>query len=303
MRSLGIDVGGTAIKWVLIDLSAPDVGVVAEGQTATHAELGPAIVLDRIVDLARDAQASDGSFDRVGIGMPGPLDLAGGRTVFMGNLPGWEDIPVVEPLQAKLGLPVALINDARAFTLAELERGAGRGCDTMVGFTLGTGVGGGVVVGGRLLLQLNGTVGELGHQTVERNGPPCGCGSRGCLEQYASGPAIARAAGMATPEQVFEAARAGDREAVEVLAQAGSYLGIGIANVIITVGPERVVVGGGVAAAGELLLAPAREELRRRVTVMPLDEIGIVPAELGARAGAIGAALWSVRAAGGATRA
>jgi glucokinase len=165
-----------------------------------------------------------------------------------------------------------------------------------VGFAVGTGIGGGVVVGGRLLLHLNGTVGELGHQTVIPDGPPCGCGSRGCLEQLASGPAIARAAGMPTPEAVVEAARAGERDATEALARAGTYLGIGIANVVLALGPERIVVGGGVAAAGELLLEPARRELRRRVTMMPLERIAVVPAELGARAGAIGAALWAARA-------
>ncbi len=295
MRCLGVDVGGTYTKWVLLDRDA-EPAVVAEGRVATHAELGPAAALDRIAELVRRTMDEAGPVDRLGVGMPGPLDLERGRTVFLANLPGWEDAPVVEPLEGRLGLPVGLINDARAFTLAELELGAGRGCEQLVGFTVGTGIGGGVVVCGRLLLHLNGTVGELGHQTVIPDGPPCGCGSRGCLEQLASGPAIARAAGMPTAEAVVEAARAGERDATEALARAGTYLGIGIANVVLALGPERVVVGGGVAAAGELLLEPARRELRRRVTMMPLERIAVVPAELGARAGAIGAALWAAGA-------
>lgn len=291
MRALGFDLGGTNLKWVVLDL-AGEPRIVAEGTAPTRAELGPAIALDRLGELGRFAVTEHGPIDRVGIGMPGPLDLERGRTVFLGNLPGWEDYPIVEPLERRIGLPVALINDARAFTLAELQLGAGKGCSTMVGFTIGTGVGGGVVVGGHLLMHLNGLVGELGHQTLVPDGPPCGCGNRGCLEQFAAGPAIARAAGMATPELVFEAARSGDRGAIEILARAGSYLGIGIANVALAVGPERVVIGGGVAAAGDLIIEPARAELRRRLTVMPFDRIAIVRAELGPHAGAVGAALW-----------
>jgi glucokinase len=295
VRTLGVDIGGTSVKWVVLEHD-PTPRVVSDGQVATEPELGPDVVLDRIAALARELGSTQGGLQRVGLGMPGPLDLERGRTVFLGNFPGWEDYAVVEPLERDLGLPVALINDARAFTLAELELGAGRGCSTLIAFTLGTGIGGGVVVDGRLLLHLNGTVGELGHQTLEPDGPPCGCGNNGCLEAFSAGPAIARAAGMATPELVVEAARAGDRRAADVLARAGEYLGIGMANVAVIVGPERIVVGGGVAAAGELILEPARRELARRLTVIPSDLIPIVPAELGLRAGAIGAALWATRA-------
>jgi glucokinase len=269
--------------------------VIADGSFETHAELGPAAVLERVAERGRELAAEHAPVDCAGVGMPGPLDLERGRTIFLGNLPGWVDVPVVEPLERLLGLPVGLINDARAFTLAELEVGAGRGCRTMVGLTIGTGIGGGVVVDGRLLLGMNGTIGELGHQAIVPDGPPCGCGSHGCLEALAAGPAIARAAGKTTPEEVVEAARAGDRRALEVLEQAGTYLGIGIANVVLTIGPERVVVGGGVAEAGDLILEPARRELGRRVTMMPLDRIAVIPAELGTHAGAIGAALWGAR--------
>jgi glucokinase len=294
MRALGIDVGGTYVKSVVLDLGEePDV--VRENQIETHAELGPAEVLARIVELARTAERESGPLDALGLGMPGPLDLERGRTVFLANLPGWEDLPIVEPLESELQLPVALINDARAFSLAELELGAGRGCTEMIGFTLGTGVGGGIVVGGRLLLGLNGPVGEIGHQTIVPDGPPCGCGSHGCLEQYTSGPAIARAAGLETPEEVFAAARSGNGAAALALERAGTFLGIGIANVVACTGAERVVVGGGVAAAGDLILEPARRELALRARAMPIERVSVVPAALGTAAGAIGAALWGVR--------
>jgi glucokinase len=295
VKTLGIDIGGTSVKWVVLDLTPETPVSIADGSFETRVELGPAAVLERIAAVGHEVIADHGPIDRVGIGVPGPLDLERGRTIFLGNFPGWEDAPVVEPLERMLGLSVGLINDARAYTLAEHGLGAGRGCRTLVGLTIGTGIGGGVVVDGQLLLGMNGTIGELGHQAIVPDGPPCGCGSHGCLEALAAGPAIARAADMATPEDVVDAARAGDRRAGAVLEQAGIYLGIGIANVVLAVGPERVVVGGGVAEAGELILRPAREELARRVTVMPLDRIAVVTAELGTGAGAIGAALWGAK--------
>jgi glucokinase len=296
VRVLGVDIGGTSVKWVVLE-TEPELRVAGEGQVTIERERGPGVALDGIAALARQLCAEDGGLDRLGLGMPGPLDLERGRTVFLGNFPGWEDYAVVAPLERDTGLPVALVNDARAFTLAELELGAGRGCSAMIGFTIGTGVGGGVVVGGRLLMHASGTVGELGHQTLEPDGPPCGCGNHGCLETFSAGPAIARAAGLATPELAVEAARSGDRRATAVLARAGEYLGIGMANVALAVGPERIVVGGGVAAAGDLLLEPARREFARRLTVMPAERIPVVPAELGVGAGAVGAALWAARAA------
>jgi glucokinase len=297
MRALGIDLGGTAIKACVLE-TGPRPSVLHDASTETRPEEGPEAVLDRMAAVGREALAAVGPVTAVGVGMPGPLDVEAGRSLFMTNLPGWEGQPIVAPLQERFGLPVALINDVRAFTLAELELGAGRGASTVICFALGTGVGGGVVIDGKLLLGMNGSVGELGHQTIEPDGPPCPCGNRGCLEQYVSGPAIARAAGLETAEQVFEAVRGGDVAAAAVLERAGRYLGIGIANAVLAVGPERVIVGGGVAAAGDLLLEPARREFEQRLRVMPLDRIAIVPAELGPRAGAVGAALWGASQAG-----
>jgi glucokinase len=294
VRSLGIDLGGTGIKAAVLEIAEPPT-ILTHLSTLTHPEDGPEAVLGRMTALAQEAIAATGPVEVAGLGAPGPLDLEGGRSLGMPNLPGWRDVPLVSAMEARLGLPVALLNDARAHTLAELALGAGRGCANLVCFVLGTGVGGGVVVDGQLLLGLNGTVGELGHQTIEPDGPPCPCGNRGCLEQYASGPAIARAAGMATGAEVLEAARDGDRRAVDALERAGTMLGIGIANTVLAVGPDRVVVGGGVARAGELLLEPARRELVRRNRMMPVERIAVVQAELGSLAGPIGAALWASR--------
>ena len=193
--------------------------------------------------------------------------------------------------------------------------GAGRGASIVVGITLGTGIGGGVVIEGRLLFGIDGTAGEVGHQIIHPYGPPCGCGSRGCLEAHASGPAIA-AAGMKvvrqgrttrirdmiggdlnaiTPEVIVRAAEAGDPVAREILEESGFYLGIGVANLITLFSPEVVVIGGGVAKAGEWLLEPIRRVVAERCRVTPLERVRILPAALGGLSGAIGAALWAAQ--------
>jgi glucokinase len=190
-----------------------------------------------------------------------------------------------------IGLPAALINDARAFGLAELRLGAARGARSMIGLTLGTGVGGVIAVDGRVYQGHDGTAGEIGHQTIEPDGPWCGCGNRGCLEAFARADQIAAACGTATAEEAIARARAGDADARAGLAQVGRYLGIGIANMIAVISPDRVVIGGGLAAAADLLFDTIHDELRRRVRTTSLDEVDVVTAELGTWAGAIGAAI------------
>jgi glucokinase len=194
-------------------------------------------------------------------------------------------------VSAALGAPTRLINDARAFTVAEHRLGAGRGVDAMLGVTLGTGVGGGLVIGGILYLGHDGTAGEFGHQTILPDGPLCTCGNRGCLETLTSADAIVAASGQATVQKSVEAARAGDPRAQQALTEVGRYLGIGVSNVVVLLSVDRVVVGGGVAAAGEMLLEPLRAELRRRVFITNVAAVDVVSAELGIWAGAIGAAL------------
>ena len=187
-------------------------------------------------------------------------------------------------------MPAALINDARAFGLAELRLGAARGASSMIGLTLGTGIGGVIAIDGRVHQGHDGTGGELGHQTLEPDGPLCGCGNRGCLEAFARADRIAAACGTATAEEAMEAARAGDPRPSPGCALVGRYLGIGIANMIAVVNPDVVVIGGGISAAFDLLRAPIEAELRERVHTTALDRVRLVPAELGTWAGAIGAA-------------
>lgn len=291
-RHLGIDLGATNLKWSVLEQADGAWHPLDRGQVATRASDGPEAVIDRLASTASAAVESWPGIESLGVGVPGLYDPAAGTTRFLVNVPGeWADRPVVAPLTAALAMPVALINDARAFGLAELRLGAGRGAASMVGLTLGTGVGGVIAIDGRVHQGHDGTAGELGHQTIDPDGPWCGCGNRGCLEAYARADQIAAACGTSTAEEAVAAARRGDRRAIDGLAQVGRYLGIGIANMVVVISPDRVVVGGGIAAAGELLLEPIRAELRLRVRTTSLEPVELVTAELGTWAGAIGAAI------------
>jgi glucokinase len=250
----------------------------------------------------------------VGIGVPGVLDLEKGETLFLPNLPGtWPHVPLGDTITKLTSLPTVLLNDVRSITNGEWRFGAGRGVDTVAVFAVGTGIGGGLVINGQLNLGIGGTGGELGHLTIDYSGPTCGCGNKGCLEAFASGPAIA-AMGMKavtqglttrigemcgydlnriTPELIARAAQAGDQIAMEIYERAGFYLGIAAANICVAIGPRRIIIGGGVAQVGELLLNPIRRTLRERVTVMPIDQVEVVQSQLGDNAGVIGVACWT----------
>jgi glucokinase len=295
---LGIDLGVTNLKWAALEHTGDDWRILDRDQIPTHAEEGPEAVIDRIASAGRAAIERWPSMQSLGIGVPGLYDPAAGTTRFLVNMPGdWTNRPVAGPLEALLNVPVSLINDARAFGLAELRLGAGRGANCLVGLTLGTGIGGVIAIDGRVHLGHDGTAGEVGHQTIDPDGPPCNCGNNGCLEAFARADRIAAACGTETVAEAVNAAAKGDAGALEGLALVGRYLGIGIGNMIAVISPDRVVIGGGIAAAGDLLLNPIRAEIRRRVHTTPLSEVQIVTANLGTWAGAIGAAIHGAEAA------
>jgi glucokinase len=291
-RHIGLDLGATNLKWTVLEHAGDAWGTLDRGELPTRTNGGPDAIVEQLGLAGRQAVERWPDVRSAGVGVPGLYDPRTGATRFLVNLPGnWDGHPVAGPVAASLGVPVALINDARAFGLAELRLGAGRGASSMVGLTLGTGVGGVIVIGGSVLLGHDGTAGEVGHQTIDPDGPACNCGNRGCLEAFARADRIAAACGSSTPEEAVQRAAAGDQAAIEGLRQIGRYLGIGIANMITLIAPDRVVIGGGVAAAGDLLLEPIRAEIRRRVLMTALDEVSLVTAELGIWAGAIGAAI------------
>ena len=285
MRALGLDVGGTKIKLALLE----DGELVERREAPTLSEVGgPAAVLERIVELGRAV----GPVDAIGVALPGLFDEAG-VTSLLPNVHGdWNGRPVRAPLAKGFGQGVRLINDGHAFALAESRLGAGRGAANVMCIVCGTGIGGGLVLGGSLHLGPAERAGEFGHHTVVEGGPECECGNRGCLELYAGARAIARAADAPSFEATVARAHEGEPEAVHALGRAGELIGLAIANVLIFLCPDRVVVGGGVAAAGELLLGPMRASIADHARVAPLDRIDIREAELGPLAGAIGAALW-----------
>jgi glucokinase len=302
-----VDLGGTKIACALASGSGE---WIAEESAPTQSSDGPEGVLARIGGLlAKMSAGTRKTPAAIGMGVPGLVDLENGRTRFLPNFPGhWPDVPAAGILSTRLGCPVFLLNDARMATLGELTFGHGRGVRGMLLFTLGTGIGGGVVVDGALQLGPLGAAGELGHQTILPDGPRCGCGSRGCLETLASGPAITAEgvrlfeSGLApklheitrgnvaavTPREMALAAEAGDELVREAIVRAASYLGIGIANLVSALHPELVVLSGGVAAIGDLLLNAVRAEVRRRVRMFPVDELRIERSVLAEKAGLSG---------------
>jgi len=317
-RHLGLDLGGTNLKWAIVERRGDDWHMLDRGQVPTRSG-GPDAIVPQLCEVGRAAierwpagaaTAGGGGargaaeLDAVpdvtttGIGIPGLYDPVAGVTRLLVNVPGpWDGYAVARPASAALGMPVALINDARAFGLAELRLGAGRGASSMVGLTLGTGVGGVIAIDGKVHHGHDGSAGEIGHHTIDPDGPDCNCGNRGCLEAFTRADRIAAACRTATAEEAFERARHGDAAALDGLRRVGRYLGIGIANMVALITPDRVVIGGGIAASSDLLLDEARAEVRRRVRMTRLDEVEIVTAELGTWAGAIGAAVHGAEAA------
>ena len=291
-RHLGLDLGATNLKWTVVELAGDTWQALDRGQVPTRKTGGPDAIVAQLAEMGLAAMASWPGIATAGVGIPGLYDPRQGTTRFLVNIQGdWDGRPVAAPVSDTLGVPVALINDARAFGLAELRLGAGRGASSLVGLTLGTGVGGVIAIDGKVHQGHDGTAGEIGHQTIDPNGPSCNCGNHGCLEAFARADRLAEACGTATAEEAVERARAGDQAALDGLERVGRYLGIGIGNMIAVISPDRVVIGGGVAAAGDLLLAAARDEIRRRVRTTSVNEVELVIAELGIWAGAIGAAI------------
>lgn len=288
---LGLDLGGTNIKVAVVAHDDDDFEILSTKSVDTEAAEGAEGVTENLVEVGRNA-IDENDVETLGLGVPGHFDRDTGRVLLFPNLPGdWRGFPLRSRIEEALGQDVWMINDARAFTLAEGILGAGRGCSTVACVTLGTGVGGGLMIDGRLHRGAFGVAGELGHQTVLPDGPLCGCGNRGCVEALVRADVLASNAGRSTATAVFEGAREGDNRCIAAVSQMADFLGIGLANVITLFGPDRIVVGGGIAEAGDLVLGPISEAVKRRVTLVPTDDIEIVPARFGRFAGAVGAAL------------
>lgn len=316
---IGVDLGGTKI---LTALANGEGRVLAEQKIPTEAAKGQQHVIAQIVQSVEHVRKKAGvqteQVPVLALGSPGPLDTRTGVIRFAPNL-AWHDLPIRQVLERQLSIPVLLDNDANLAALGEHVYGAGRGEDNMVYITVSTGIGGGLIFGGRLYRGFTDGAGEIGHMTVSPDGPLCGCGNRGCLEALASGTAIARdarelatrgrgaqilaaaggdVAGI-TAVTVAAAAAAGDDTAQSIICRAARYLGIGIANIINLLNPSLVVLGGGVMNIGE----PVWQNLRTEVRARTLEEAGksvrLAAAELGGRAGVMGAIALALRHTGG----
>ncbi|MFN8170254.1 MAG: ROK family glucokinase [Candidatus Nanopelagicales bacterium] len=307
--SIGVDIGGTKI---LAGAVTEDGEIVKTARRDTpHSDA--TAVLDLVAEVVTElARAVDAPIDGVGLGVAGPVDASRSHVYFAPNL-RWSQVPARALLEAATGLPVVVENDGNVAAWGEYRFGAGRGSGDLVLVTVGTGIGGGIVLGGRLFRGAHGAAGEIGHANAVPNGIPCGCGRNGCIEQYASGNALVREAralaaerrpeaaillslGDGTPEgvqgvHVTEAARAGDPVAVEAFEIVGTWLGRGLADLAAILDPDVFVIGGGVSVAGELLLASARRTLNSKLVGLATRPAPVIKvAELLNEAGLVGAA-------------
>jgi glucokinase len=310
---LGIDIGGTNL--VVGSVAEDGSAVVATASEPTQSEAGAGDVLDRLVGLAERAimatrrEVPGADIIGVGVGAPGPLDTRRGIVLLTPNL-GWVDLPLRRIIRDRLGLPAALDNDANCAVLGEWWVGAARGSRNAIGITIGTGIGGGLILDGKLYHGASDVAGEIGHTTIDTEGRRCKCGNYGCLEAYASGPNIALRAveeiqagavsrlpslvsgdlRKVTAQTVYQAARDGDELALEVVNDTARFLGVGIGNLLNVFNPEVVVVCGGVTLAGDHLFVPMRREVARRAFKPAVAACRIVPGELAGTAGVYGAA-------------
>ena len=308
-RAVGIDLGGTNIKGGLVDR---DGRVAVKKSIPTEAAGGAGHVIDRIASLVADLidKGGAGPDDVAGVcvGSPGPLDADRGIIFEAPNL-GWRDVPLADELTARLDFPVWLENDANAAAFGEAWVGAGKGRECVILLTLGTGIGGGIVIGGRLWRGVNGTGAELGHMTIDYDGPVCGCGSRGCIEAFAAAPALVRRMRRAIEDgadsslagafrageevdakRIFEAAVAGDGPARREMEQTGRFLGIAVASYVNIFNPNCVVLHGGMVDAGDMLLGPLVDEMAGRCFESSRRGLQVLRSALRGEAGMVGAA-------------
>ena len=303
--AIGVDLGGTNLRTAIIN---QDGEILDKRKELTLAAEGWKKVVARLADSIRRMQdEASGRGFRVaaaGVGAPGVIQGDRGIVVKSPNFPDWNNLPLKDELESIVGIPVTIENDANAAALGEQWQGAGRGIGSMILLTLGTGVGGGIVLNSKIWQGADGMAGEIGHMTLVPDGRKCGCGNTGCLEMYASARGIIMTyqeelsrsgtgpltGDTLTSARVYQAARDGDAGAMRAMQSMGAMLGIGIASLINIFNPEMIVIGGGVKDAWDLFIPSAREEIKRRAFQIPAERTAVVQSKLGDNAGLIGAA-------------
>ncbi len=309
--AIGVDIGGGSVK---LGVLTPGGRVLFRSQFLTLRQEGRAKLLDEldrhVRHLSRLAKDKQFRIVGIGIGAPGPIDVEKGFIHFFPNIPGWKNTPLKTILQKKMGLPVYVDNDANVMALAEFCYGAGRGVRTMIGLTLGTGVGGGIVLCGKLFHGSRFSAAEIGHLVVDENGPLCACGNRGCIETYVGTDHFTREVrsrlkkaprsvlkkwmgeqGLKlTPALVARAAKRGDKLSQRMWLDTAEHLGTALAGLVNILNPEKIILGGGIAQSGDLLFKPVRKAIHKKAFPIAARSVRVVRAQLGVDAGWIGAA-------------
>jgi glucokinase len=312
---LGIDLGGTKILAAVVSTQGK---MLSREHSITPAKEGQQAVVRSILEsvgrVLDQAHITAADLAAIGLGAPGLSNPETGILFTSPNLPGWKDVPLRAIIERELGKKAFLINDANAAAIGELYFGAGRGARNFIYVTVSTGIGGGIIIDGKIYTGFSGAAGELGHMVIDDEGPPCSCGNRGCWETLASGTALAREArgrikeGAATSileysggnvdkinaEAIHEAAKAGDKLASDLIARTAYYLGVGLANLINIFNPEVIIIGGGLSNIGDMLLKPAFEEAGRRAFKQAYEEVRFARAGLGRNSGVLGAAAFAL---------
>ena len=308
----GIDMGASHMRVILTNFSAD---AIAEKEMSINIADGPDFCINQADELLRTLLAENdlnlALLCAIGIGVPGPIDSEAGMVIAPPIMPGWDRFPIRETLENLWGRPISVNNDAELGALGEWAYGAGRGARDLAYIKVGTGIGAGLLIGGRIYRGSTGSAGEIGHLTMDNDGPLCTCGNRGCLEAFSGGYAIAKKAAQAikdgkrtqlaskptaeiTAKDVAAAARRGDLIAQQVMAEAGEHLGVAIAGLVNIFNPDIIVVGGGVAQIGDLFLEPVRQEVTRRSLPAAANNVRITTAVLGRRASSLGAVVQAV---------
>ena len=311
---VSVDLGGSKIA---VGIISPEYRIIERGYHPTLAGEGVEPVINRLLSAVRQVTAAAGmslkQLSGISIAAAGAIDSRKRLITLSPNLPGWYDVPLGKIIGERLGVKTWLVNDANAAALAEHKLGAGRGIANLIYISVGTGVGGAIIIDGNLSPGACGRAGEIGHMTIENNGPECACGNTGCLEALASGTAITKealtrirngeesslthiAAGNPeniTAKEIETAAREGDSLAAHVIRNAATYLGVGMVNLVNIFDPEMIIVGGGVAKMGDLLLNPARHVVKERALPVSAAAVRIVATKLGDDAGLLGAACFA----------